>query len=103
MANTKDIAAMKIQAIGGRGTTRDFIDVYFLSKKYTLEGMLGFYQKKYEASEEHLYAILRSLDYFEDAEQEIAMPQMLTPVNWEEVREYFRRETRRLMNRKISG
>lgn len=44
-ASLPDIAAMKIHAIEDRGTRRDFVDVYFLSKKYTLEEMLGFYQK----------------------------------------------------------
>jgi len=58
--------------------------------------MLGFYQRKYTILEDHLYSILRSLDYFEDAEQENQMPQMLTNVVWEEVKEYFRKETSKL-------
>src|SRR3990167_4234875 len=95
LASLADIAAMKIHAIEERGTRRDFIDVYFLSKKYALEDMLSFYQKKYAVLEGHLYSILRALDYFEDAEQESQMPKMLTTVNWEEVKEYFREETRR--------
>lgn len=101
LASLADIAAMKIHAIERRGTKRDFVDVYFLSKKYTLEQMLEFYQKKYGVLEDHLYAILRALDYFEDAEKESDMPKMLTEVNWEEVKEYFRRETRRLAQKKL--
>lgn len=58
--------------------------------------MLEFYQKKYAVLEDHLYSILRALDYFEDAEQESQMPKMRTWVNWEEVKEHFRRETHRL-------
>lgn len=45
LASLSDIAAMKIHAIEDRGTRRDFVDVYFLSKTYALEDMLGFYQK----------------------------------------------------------
>jgi len=101
LASLADIAAMKINAIESRGTRRDFVDIYFLSKKYTLEEMLSFYQKKYSALEDHLYSILRSLDYFEDAEQEKQMPQMITNVNWEEIKEYFRNETHRLTERKL--
>lgn len=93
---------MKIHAIEDRGTRRDFVDVYFLSRKYTLEEMLAFYQKKYGVLESHLYAILRSLDYFEDAEQEQQMPQMLTKVNWEEVKRYFQKETHRLTKKNLS-
>jgi predicted nucleotidyltransferase component of viral defense system len=101
LASLADIAAMKIHAIEDRGTRRDFVDVYFLSQKYSLEEMLGFYQKKYALLEDHLYAILRSLDYFEDAEREQQMPEMLTAVNWEEVKEYFRKETRRLTEQQL--
>ena len=101
LASLADIAAMKINAIESRGTRRDFVDIYFLSKKYTLEEMLSFYQKKYSVLEDHLYSILRSLDYFEDAEQEKQMPQMITNVNWEEIKEYFRNETHRLTERKL--
>jgi len=101
LASLADIAAMKIHAIETRGTKRDFIDVYFLSKKYALEEMINFYQKKYAVLEEHLYSILRSLDYFEDAEQETDMPKMMLEVNWEEVKEYFRKETRQLTEKKL--
>ncbi len=101
LASLADIAAMKIHAIEDRGTKRDFVDTYFLAKKYTLDEMLGFYQKKYGILEDHLYAILRSLDYFEDAEKESDMPKMKTSVNWEEVKEYFRKETHRLTENKL--
>ena len=33
----EDIAAMKIVALGDRGTKRDFVDLYFLAKKFSLE------------------------------------------------------------------
>jgi len=101
LASLADIAAMKIHAIEDRGTRRDFVDVYFLSKKYTLDEMLEYYQKKYSVLEDHLYSILRSLDYFEDAEQENQMPKMLTSISWEEVKEYFRKETHRLAEKKL--
>lgn len=101
LASLADISAMKIHAIEDRGTRRDFVDVYFLSKKYTLENMLDFYQKKYSVLEDHLYSILRSLDYFEDAEAESQMPKMILSVNWEEVKEYFRKVTRRLAEKKL--
>ena len=40
LADIKDIAAMKISAITGRGTKKDFIDLYFLLKHYTLKEIL---------------------------------------------------------------
>lgn len=101
LASLADIAAMKIHAIEQRGTRRDFVDVYFLSQKYTLGQMLDFYKKKYEADLDRLYVAIRALDYFEDAEQEDEMPKMLTPVTWEEVKEFFRKETKRLAKDKL--
>lgn len=47
LASPKDIAAMKINAIEGRGTKKDFIDVYFLLQHYSLNQLLDFYAKKY--------------------------------------------------------
>lgn len=38
---------MKINAIEGRGTKKDFIDVYFLLQHYSLNQLLDFYAKKY--------------------------------------------------------
>ncbi|MBI2026182.1 MAG: hypothetical protein HYT06_02265 [Candidatus Levybacteria bacterium] len=58
--------------------------------------------KKYGVSEDRLYGILRSLDYFEDADQESEMPNMLTKVNWEEIKEYFRKETPRLTEKQLN-
>jgi len=47
LSGIKDIAAMKIAAITGRGTKKDFIDIYFLLKRYTLKEILDFYMQKY--------------------------------------------------------
>lgn len=102
LASLADIAAMKIHAIVDRGTRRDFVDVYFLSKKYSLDRMLGFYQEKYSALESNLYSILRALDYFEDAEKESQMPNMISKVDWEEVKDFFRLQTKKLMGKILS-
>src|SRR3989338_5763272 len=47
IASLEDIAAMKVEAIGSRGTKRDFIDLYFLTRKFSLDKILKFYDKKY--------------------------------------------------------
>ncbi len=69
LAGIEDIAAMKIAAITGRGSRKDFVDIYFLLQYLTLGEMLDFYKKKYfDASE---YLALKSLTYFVDAEDEV--------------------------------
>src|SRR3989344_3341629 len=64
----EDIAAMKVHAIEDRGTKRDFFDLYFLAKEFSLEQMLQFYDQKYHKLSEKYYHIIRSLSYFTDAE-----------------------------------
>lgn len=69
LAGIEDIAAMKIAAITGRGSRKDFVDIYFLLQNHSLGEMLGFYKKKYfDASE---YLALKSLTYFVDAEDDM--------------------------------
>lgn len=84
LAGIKDIAAMKLAAITNRGTKKDFIDLFFLLKKYSLSQMLDLYLKKY--SDSQLFTVLKSLVYFVDAESD-PMPHMLQDVTWEEVKE----------------
>jgi len=100
MLSKKDIAAMKIHAMEDRGTKRDFIDLYFLTKEFTLEQMLTFYDQKYGAREDHLYMILRSMNYFVDADMD-RMPEMLIKTDWGKVKEYFEKETLRLTEKKL--
>ena len=84
LATTKDIAAMKLAAITGRGSKKDFIDIYFLFKQYTLKQMLHFYNEKYHDGSEFL--VLKSLAYFTDADDEI-MPKMLNIITWNTMKE----------------
>lgn len=100
LAGIRDIAAMKIHAIEDRGTKRDFIDLFFLTKKFTLDDMLTFYQQKYACLNDHLYSIIRSLHYFIDADSDI-IPKMLTNIVWEEVKKYFKQEATRLAKEKL--
>ena len=93
MAGKKDIAAMKLAAITGRGSKKDFVDMYFLLEHFTLSRMLEFHARKYKTDSS--FMILRSLTYFEDAEK-AAMPRALIPTDWEEVKEKIREAVRKL-------
>ena len=93
LASPKDIAAMKINAIEGRGTRKDFVDVYFLMQHYSLSELLDFYAQKYP--NHSFFRALLSLNYFEDAEQQ-AMPKMQIPVSWEEIKSTIIAEVKKL-------
>ena len=83
LASPKDIAAMKINAVEGRGTKKDFVDIYQLLQHYSLDDLLAFYSQKYPNYS--LFRALLSLNYFDDADPQ-AMPKMLIPADWEEVK-----------------
>jgi predicted nucleotidyltransferase component of viral defense system len=85
LAGLKDIAAMKLEAIAGRGIKKDFIDLYFLLQQYTLEEIFSFHALKYGIGLSNKYHHLKSLVYFADAETE-AMPVMITPLDWNYVK-----------------
>ncbi len=83
LANINDIAAMKISAITGRGTKKDFIDLFFLLKRYTLKEILDFYVQKYDDAS--IFMALRSLSYFIDADED-EQPEMIISADWSEVK-----------------
>lgn len=80
LATPPDIAAMKVNAIEGRGSRKDFVDMYVLLQHYSLAQILDFYKHKYPEHSE--FRALRSLAYFEDAEARF-MPNMFIPTDWE--------------------
>ena len=89
LASIYDIAAMKIAAVTGRGSKKDFIDIYFLLKQMTFMDMLNAYQQKYHDGS--LFMALKSLIYFEDAEND-EMPIMTKPLIWQEVKDTIKKE-----------
>lgn len=100
VASLEDIAAMKIAAVCNRGTKRDFIDLYFLIKKFSLKKILKFYDQKYAKLSNNFFHIMKSLDYFEDAELQ-KLPNMLIPVSWDEVKKFFQDQTIKLAKSKL--
>jgi predicted nucleotidyltransferase component of viral defense system len=83
LASDKDIAAMKLNAIAGRGSRKDFIDLHYLLQKYSLKEMIAFYNTKYADGSE--FMVLKSLTYFEDAESE-EIPILFQKLDWNEIK-----------------
>lgn len=95
LADRKDIAAMKLAAVTGRGTKKDFLDIYFLLSEFSLKEMFGFYNQMYADGSEFL--VLKSLSYYEDAEDEV-MPKMFHAAIWEDVKKRISFETDRYID-----
>ena len=86
LASPQDIAAMKVNAIIGRGTKKDFIDMYFLLQHFSFDQILSFYMDKYP--EHSVFRALLSMTYFEDAEVQ-PMPQMFVDVSWNDIKDHI--------------
>lgn len=89
MASILDIAVMKVVAIGGRGSKKDFFDLYNIMNKYEIsieEIAKGLIQKCGEQT--NYINIIMGLSYFEDAEQE-ELPKVFVEYNWKDIKGFF--------------
>lgn len=83
LLSIEDIIAMKLSAIANRGAKKDFFDIYELLKTYSISDMFEFFSIKFPKTAH--FHILKSLTYFEDAEQEFD-PIYLNNTDWEQVK-----------------
>lgn len=67
MADIRDIASMKLDAVTKRGSKKDFVDMYYLFERFSPQQILEWYDKMFQHSTS--LHVIRSLTYFEDAEQ----------------------------------
>jgi len=81
LASLLDISVMKLNAISGRGSKKDFIDLSFLLKDFKLLDLLERYEEKYGKGISNQYHLLKSLVYFGDAENQ-PMPRMKIMKTW---------------------
>jgi hypothetical protein len=96
VADPEDIASMKLAALAGRGSRKDFVDLYFHARQIApLEQTLERFREKYRGVSVDPYHLLRSLTFFDDAEAE-AMPDLLVGTTWDEIKAFFRAEAARL-------
>lgn len=87
LAGIKDIAAMKVAAVIGRGTKKDFVDINRLLQVLPLQELLNLYLQKYPDGS--LFIAMKSLSYFADAEND-PMPFMFEQTDWDAVKSSIR-------------
>ena len=90
--SNKDIAAMKIQAILGRGRKKDFWDLFELLKHYSLEQLINWHQQKYP-SQMLAISIPNAITYFTDADSTEA-PVSFKNQTWESVKKGIQKAVR---------
>jgi len=84
LISNQDIAAMKIQAILGRGVKKDFYDVFELLKIFSIDEIIDFHKRKFPIQTLYI-TIPQAITYFEDA-NESEDPVSLSSVSWEHVK-----------------
>lgn len=82
--SSSDIAAMKIQAILGRGKKKDFWDLYELLKHFSLQQIMDWHKQKYP-NQMLAISIPHAITYFVDAE-ESETPVSFKKQTWESVK-----------------
>lgn len=90
-ASLADIGAMKLWAIGNRSSKKDFFDLYELLHHFSLAQLFDFFRQKYPQIQ--VFHIVRSLTYFEDAENEPDLI-LLNTISWETVKQKMIQEIR---------
>lgn len=82
MATPLEILLMKLHAVSGRKTRKDFIDIAILLDEYPLSITIPLFEKKYTDFDTGL--MLKQLTYFEEAEN-TPMPKLFANLSWKEI------------------
>jgi hypothetical protein len=82
-ADTKDLIALKLNAIKGRGVKKDFWDIARLLRDYSFDELFQFYHDRYNYDD--TFAVIRSVAYFADADDNID-PECLDGMTWSKVK-----------------
>ena len=90
--DSADIAAMKIQAILGRGKKKDFWDLYELLQHFSLQQIMDWHKQKFPGQMLAI-SIPHAITYFVDAE-ESETPVSFKNQTWEGVKKGIQRVVR---------
>jgi len=99
ISSLEDIGCMKIDTISSRGSRRDFVDLYFILRKFdiSLKEYFQYFEKKYGKENYNIYHVLKSMVYFEDAEGDPEL-NMLVQFSWENMKSFFIEQIKEFKN-----
>jgi hypothetical protein len=96
MADSRDIGRMKIISIGSRGSKKDFVDLYCLTRKImTLESLIMMAMEEDRGLKYSKLLFLKGLVDFEEAEREGDLA-MIWDIGWEEVKDSLMEDVKRI-------
>ena len=99
VASDKDIACSKAVAIAQRGLKKDFFDLHFLLCKnsWNLKELIDFCCEKYGFDRNYIAFLVKSLTYFEDAENDLVYIRegvALPEADWDRIKAFFLEQVR---------
>jgi hypothetical protein len=95
VAGLRDIGLMKLDAIAGRGTRKDFYDLYTIATYTALDDLFLCAERKYPHSPTFGIRVLTAMVDFDAADRQ-EEPILLQGVEWAHVKAFFLSEARRL-------
>ncbi len=99
MADARDIGRMKLLSVGSRGTKKDFVDLYCLTReKIALDSLIMTAMEENHGVKYSKLLFLKGLVDFEEAEREPELS-MIWDVSWEEVKKSLVKEIRGIAKR----
>ena len=103
MADARDIGRMKLLAIGSRGSKKDFVDLFCLTRDViTLESLIAMAESQHKEVKYSRLIFLKGLVDFEEADQE-PDPMMLRDTTWGEIKEGLKEDVRRIAHKIQTG
>jgi hypothetical protein len=96
LASLADIGLMKLDALLGRASRKDFHDLYAICQRTNLQALLALAPRKYPAVRDFAAQAARHMVYFERADQETPVP-LLEDTPWETVKTWFRQQAREIV------
>jgi predicted nucleotidyltransferase component of viral defense system len=88
VASLLDIGLMKLDAVIGRGSRKDFYDLYAITLKIPLRELLNAGARKYPQVRDFPLMALEGLLQFDNADRDL-QPEGLNDLPWENVKRFF--------------
>ena len=95
LASLLDLGLMKLDALMGRGSRKDFYDLFMLCRTIPLDTLLQAGARKYPQMRDFALMSIESMVSFENAERDVP-PEMPVDVPWDEVKAFFVAQVKRM-------
>jgi hypothetical protein len=98
LASLMDIGLVKLDALMGRGSRKDFYDLHAIAMRIPLTDLLSAAERKYPHVRDFELMAVESLTLFDNADRDV-QPDLLLETPWDQVRGFFLAQVRDLSQR----